>query len=92
MVHASPVDCAIMREGGAPLSAALRGQRTMNGRTAAGYGRPSRAQQLAQDSLPSSGQQVRDRAAARAQSRVDEGAAAHGGGRRLQLHDFGFSI
>ncbi|KZT76519.1 hypothetical protein F511_46456 [Dorcoceras hygrometricum] len=77
-----------MREGGAHLSAALRGQRAMNGRTAAGYGRPSSAQ----DSLPSRGQQARHRAATRAQSRVDEGAAAHGGGRRLQLHDFGFSI
>ncbi|KZV20078.1 hypothetical protein F511_10152 [Dorcoceras hygrometricum] len=59
-----------MREGGAPLSAILRGQHATNGRTAAGYGRPSRAQQLAQDSLPSCGQQVRDRAAARAQSDI----------------------
>ncbi|KZV18967.1 hypothetical protein F511_26981 [Dorcoceras hygrometricum] len=58
MVHASPVDRAIMREGGAPLSAALHGQHATNGRTAASYGRPSRAQQLAQDSLPLHGQQA----------------------------------
>ncbi|KZV25919.1 Nbs-lrr resistance protein [Dorcoceras hygrometricum] len=41
--------------------------------------RPSNAQRLAQDSRLSRGHQARHRAAARAQSRADEGAAAHGG-------------